>query len=271
LPVVAALARRYQSQIFFAHVWSPLPVSLSTPEAYMSLEQKQSDDAREAMAAFMKAPELAGLSTEVVIDNGVPADQLNKAVREKHINLAIVGTHGRSGFKHLIMGSVAEELCRNLHCPVLTVGPHLSPRFKAASEIKNIVFATDLSPQSGAAFPYLASLAHEFKAKITLLHVLPEEAASNPDFRALAEPWRKEMERVYQPQISPRSTAEFLIEAGDAAEKILACAKAVNADVIGFGVRRTSFLATHFRNTVTYKVMVQAECPVLTCHDAPRW
>jgi nucleotide-binding universal stress UspA family protein len=223
------------------------------------------------MTGFLKAPEFSGLNIEPVVRCGVPIEELNKLIREERIQLAIVGTHGRSGFRKLLLGSVAEELCRNLHGPVLTVGPHVTARFKDAREIKNILFATDLSLESGLVFPYLASLAHEYGAGITLLHVLPPEAASNPDLQTLAEPLRKEMERVYLPQISPRCKVEFLIEAGDADEKILARARAINADVIGFGVRGASFLATHFQNTVTYKVMVQAECPVLTCRDMAKF
>ena len=47
-------------------------------------------------------------------------------MREQKIDLAILGTHGRTGMKHLLMGSVAEELFRHLPCPVLTVGPNVS-------------------------------------------------------------------------------------------------------------------------------------------------
>lgn len=271
LPVAAAIARHYGSRIFAAHAWTPLPYPMITPEAYTSLEKREAEDAQEAMEAFLKAPELAGIPTRAVLRCGAPVEEFNKVIREQHIHLAVIGTHGRTGFRHLMMGSVAEDLCRNLCCPVLTVGPHVVPRFGAAREIRNILFATDLSRESGAVFPYLASLAHEFGARITLLHVLPMEAASNPDFRTLADPLLKQMERMYQPQISPKCNVKFMIDAGDCAERILAHAKELNADVIGFGVRGASFLARHFQSTVTYKVMVQSECPVLTCRDIPRF
>jgi nucleotide-binding universal stress UspA family protein len=270
LPVATALARHYGARIFVAHAWSPFPYPMTTPEAYTSLENREQEDAKEAMTAFLKAPEFTGLETEAVVRCGVPVEEFNKLVREQGIQLAIVGTHGRSGFKRLILGSVAEELCRNLHCPVLTIGPHVAPRFKTASGIKNILFATDLSRESGMVFPYLASLAHEFGAKITVLHVLPPEVATNPDSKSLAEPLVKEMKRVYLPQISPRCKTDFLIEAGESDERILARARELDADLIGFGVRGSSFLSTHFQSTVAYKVMVQAECPVLTCRDLPR-
>jgi len=93
---------------------------------------------------------------------------------------------------------------------------------------------------------------------MTLLHVLPIETASNPDARSLAEPLRKEMQRIFYPHIDPRSPAEFVIDFGDTSERILAH----KADLIGLGI------TTHFRNTVAYRVLLGAHCPVLTSHPA---
>jgi nucleotide-binding universal stress UspA family protein len=99
---------------------------------------------------------------------------------------------------------------------------------------------------------------------MTLLHVLPIETASNPDARSLAEPLRKEMQRIFYPHIDPRSPAEFVIDFGDTSERILAH----KADLIGLGVRRAPKITTHFRNTVAYRVLLGAHCPVLTSHPA---
>jgi nucleotide-binding universal stress UspA family protein len=71
--------------------------------------------------------------------------------------------------KHLLMGSVAEDLFRHLPCPVLTVGPNVSKASMRATDIKHILFPTDLSHESQKVFPYLASLASEYKASLTLL------------------------------------------------------------------------------------------------------
>ena len=68
-----------------------------------------------------------------------------------------------------------------------------------ATGIKHILFPTDLSDESRAVFPYLASLASEYKASLTLLHVLPIETATNPDAKSLAEPLRKEMQNIFSP------------------------------------------------------------------------
>jgi nucleotide-binding universal stress UspA family protein len=147
---------------------------------------------------------------------------------------------------------------------VLTVGRHLLHRFAAAG-IKNILFPTDLSRESMAVFPYLASLAHEYQAKITVLHVVPTDTARDPDAPALAGPIRRELECALLPQVSPECEIEFIVEPGRIAECIVEQAHARHADLIGLGVRQASEIATRFEKTVAYQVVASAQCPVLTC------
>jgi len=55
------------------------------------------------------------------VDFGKPAERILSLVREVHADLVIVGTHGLSGVEHLVLGSVAETVLRNAHCPVLVM------------------------------------------------------------------------------------------------------------------------------------------------------
>jgi nucleotide-binding universal stress UspA family protein len=264
LPFVSAIARRYHSEVFVSHIWSPLPHDMVTSEAVSTMENQQESAAKQKLAEFLRLTGEQGISTKSIVKSGNPVEELERIVREQEIDLAVLSTYGRVGLKRLVMGSVAEALFRNLSCPVLTVGPYLAGRFRETVEIHNILFPTDLSVESQAVFPYLASLAHEYNARLTLLHVLPLETENNSDAKAPAEPLRKEMMRIYCPQISPKCEAEFLIDTGDAAEKILALARERNVDLIGLGIRKAEKSTTHFRNTVTYRVLLNAMCPVLT-------
>jgi nucleotide-binding universal stress UspA family protein len=170
-----------------------------------------------------------------------------------------------------LMGSVAEGLFRHLKCPVLTIGPHVDERFARQAEIRNILYPTDLSEESKAVFPYLTSLAREYRAGIKILHVLPPETSRSPDARVLAEPLRKQLERVFGPQISPVCRPQFVIDFGHTADRILAHAHRDNVDLIGFGVRKAAEIITHFPSTVAYRVAVEAECPVLTARCLAPW
>ena len=271
LPLVSAIARRYHSELFVAHVCTPPPCITVIPEAVSTMEHWHQRDATRKLAELLRAMDVSRLSTRMIVKTGDPVKELEQLVRDKAIDLAVLSTHGRVGFKHLLLGSVAEALFRHLACPVLSVGPHLAHRFLGKVEINHILFPTDLSEESRAVFPFLASLADENKAAITVLHVLPPETADNPDAKALAEPLRHEMMRIFCPEISPGCNAEFVIDAGEASERILAQAQERNADLIGFGIRKAGELTTHFRNTVTYRVLLNARCPVLTHRCQHHW
>jgi nucleotide-binding universal stress UspA family protein len=52
---------------------------------------------------------------------GAPAEEIARAVEEESVGLVIMGTHGWSGLKHLVLGSTAENVVRTANCPVLTV------------------------------------------------------------------------------------------------------------------------------------------------------
>jgi nucleotide-binding universal stress UspA family protein len=264
LPLVSGLARRYGSSVFVAHVCKPHIYPLINPEATGLLDASLGEEAHQQIEELVHISPLNSLSTSIVVKSGETVEELEKIVRDEGIDLAVLSTHGHAGFKRAMMGSVAEEAFRTLSCPVLTVGPHLLHRFATASTIKSILFPTDLSEESMAVLPALASLAHEYKASLTVLHVLPVETAGNPDAASLTEPLRTQLEQTCLPWISPECKTEFVIEAGDTAERILEQARTRNVDLIGFGVRKAGQLSTHFRNTVAYRVVVKAHCPVLT-------
>jgi nucleotide-binding universal stress UspA family protein len=185
LPQVSTMARRYGSRVFVVNVWTPAPYSMVSPEAASALQHKDEREARAKARELLNRRELAGLPATVIVQTGSPPQELTRVVREKNIDLAILGTHGRTGLQHLLMGSVTEELFRSLSCPVLTVGPRLSKALLEHNEINNILFPTDLSEESRDVFPYVAALASQYRASLTLLHVLPIETETNPDARTL--------------------------------------------------------------------------------------
>ena len=64
-----------------------------------------------------------GLSAESVGSHGRPEDVIVEMARKKRADLIVMGTHGRTGLPHVLLGSVAERIIRNAPCPVITVGP----------------------------------------------------------------------------------------------------------------------------------------------------
>jgi len=63
----------------------------------------------------------AGLPTRKVLRNGTPAQEIAEVAREEDVDVIVMATHGETGWRHLLFGSVAEKVMRAAHCPVLTV------------------------------------------------------------------------------------------------------------------------------------------------------
>jgi nucleotide-binding universal stress UspA family protein len=105
-----------------------------------------------------------------------------------HADLLVLGTHGRSGFQRLFLGSVTEKVIRKTTCPTLVVPPR-APDVPAGSPIqfRRTLCAVDFSESSLDALAYAINVAEEADAQLTLLHVveLPPVLFEEPTMRAL--------------------------------------------------------------------------------------
>ena len=80
--------------------------------------------ARRLVDEAMGKAKLEGLAATGEVRFGVPYEEILKFARQENADAIVMGTHGRSGFKHLLMGSVAERVLRTAHCPVVVVHEH---------------------------------------------------------------------------------------------------------------------------------------------------
>ena len=68
-----------------------------------------------------EVPEEIQNIVEPIILFGVPFVEIIKTAKDKNIDLIVIGTHGRTGLAHMLIGSVAEKIVRKAPCPVLTI------------------------------------------------------------------------------------------------------------------------------------------------------
>jgi universal stress protein A len=122
----AELARRYDASLTLVHVYQP--ISYALPEGYVlpsanllaDLEVslgRALDDAKKKLEAS------SGLRVDTALMQGVPFAEIVRFAREGSYDLIVLSTHGRTGLRHVLLGSVAEKVVRKAPCPVLTVRP----------------------------------------------------------------------------------------------------------------------------------------------------
>jgi nucleotide-binding universal stress UspA family protein len=116
---------------------------------------------------------------DILIAEGDVQSVLASTIGQRKIDLVVIGTRGRSGFKKFFLGSVAEEIFREVSCPVLTVGPNAPLVVPQNGSPQRILYATDFNAESNLAASYALSLAQEFQASLTLIHVVAPREREN--------------------------------------------------------------------------------------------
>lgn len=167
-----------------------------------------------------------------------------------------------------MLGSVAEEAFRRAECPVLTVGPHVCTPPHQLVELHNILYPTNFSSESVTAAPYAISLAQEHQAQLALLHVL--HLAQLSDMRSPENSAASLLHRLHAlvpPEAELWCHPKCYVEYGPPTDRILEFAKKQQSGLIVLGVRPLQKYVTstsHFIETMTYQIVIQAPCPVLT-------
>jgi universal stress protein A len=176
-----AIARWYESTVTALHVFSPAPVAAFGPGPVtfepIVLTAADRDQLLADTKAFIEAEAAPGVAIGAVVREGNTTAEILDQASSMNADLIVMGTHGRSGFERLLLGSVAERVLRKARCPVLTVPRRLPDAVPSGPVVfKRIICALDFSACSMQALKYALSLAQEADGCLTVVHVLA------PDF-----------------------------------------------------------------------------------------
>jgi nucleotide-binding universal stress UspA family protein len=189
--------------------------------------------------------------------------------------LLVMGTHGRSGFERLLLGSVAEKVLRKAGCPVMTV-PKLSDTAPAGPVLyKRILCPVDFSESSLRALQYAVSLAQETDGQLTVLHVIAHEFELSAGIRYDAAVSVKNVLEAREQALLRRlqeivagapdfGRLDSLMTHGKPWREILRVAGDRDCDVIVMGVQGRGAADLLLFGSTTQHVVREAACPVLT-------
>jgi nucleotide-binding universal stress UspA family protein len=254
------LARHFKAELFPAHACDPV---ILTEVVDSSLLGTIVENERQRLVSFIKEQDVV---THPLFAQGIIEAALPRWVEENGIDLVVVGTHGRKGLQRLLMGSTAEFVFRNARCPVLTVGPHVTTRPYTDFKAESLLFPTDLGPHADCAASYALSFARATHAHLTLMHVIPLEAAFQRDRGELLAEARKKIEKLIPSDANLWCEPELIVEIGDPERELLGYAETERPDMIVLGLPHDKKFS-NFRSGVTYKLISTAPCPVLTIRD----
>jgi len=268
LKQAAAIARLHGSDIVVLHVVPPEPAMNYTVEPAPWRYEPETLRRRNDMSVVDREI-LSCLQHEYIVRTGSIASVLGRVIEERAISLIVIGTHGRTGVKKFILGSVAEQVFRLADCPVLTIGPDIEARLLSHGCFQSVLFATDFSTGSKQALPYALRFAEESHARLTLLHVLEEGSmAAIYLHQQLSRNAREQLESMMPRNANHAYCVEMEVVGGYPVEEILRVARQKQADLIVLGVHKASRFGAHTSShlpwTIAHTVVCHAKCPVLT-------
>ena len=275
-----AIARWYESTVTVLHVFSTAPVAavgpgpvVLEPIVLTAVDREQLLADTKAFAQTESAP---GITIEAVVREGNTAGEILEQADSLKAELLVIGTHGRSGFERLLLGSVAEKVLRKASCPVMTVPGRLPDAVPAGPILyKRILCPVDFSESSLHALKYAISMAQEADGQLAVLHVVAHEFEYEPDiaydtgmrFGDFLKQREEVLRRRLQETIGGAPefcSVESLITRGKPWREVLRVAAERQSDLIVMGVQGRGAADLLFFGSTTQHVVREASCPVLT-------
>lgn len=272
------LAERHESELALVHVMQPDAPVVASPGMVVippDYERLLREASRQALAKKADRARAAGVRVREVLETGRPARAVADAADELGADLVIVGTRGHTGFKHLMLGSIAEEIVRLAKPPVITVHPDDR---RSIEPVRKLMLPTDFSPAAvqalGAAVRLLAQTE---EAEVLLVHachlsptIVPIGGLGDGFVPYFADDAVEIAERTAEPtaeRLRERGfRVEVCIERGDPADVVTRLADERDVDIIVMGTRGHSKLRHLILGSTAERVVEHAPCPVMTVH-----
>jgi nucleotide-binding universal stress UspA family protein len=285
LRYAAALARWYEAWVTVVHVFRQAPVVDTAAAALgggvyappLALAEVERDVLTHRVAEFVaQTPDAGGVALHVCEGLNVREEILREA-GALPADLIVLGSHGLTGVKRLVLGSTAEDVLRHATTPVLIVPAHAPEAPTAGVPFKRIVCAVDFEADSYRALRYALDLAQESDAQLNLLHAVEMPAVHVGaeelvyDLESVRETVmhdaRERLEALIPEAARSYCTVHAVVAEGQAHEAILQLATEVEADLIIMGVRDRAAFDVAVFGSHAQAVVRAAHCPVLTVHQ----
>jgi nucleotide-binding universal stress UspA family protein len=218
------------------------------------------------VAGVCRALRSNGVAAHLELREGKPAREIARLANR--LDLVVMSTHGRSGLKRLVLGSVTEDVLRQVEVPLLVTRPEIPAR-----PWERMVVALDGSPRGEAILQDVVPLARRMKASVTLIQsALPRVTmAGIGDVGGvqIEENPLPYLEKVRARLASEGVTATVAALEGRAGSQILRYAQESNAALLCMTTHGRSGLARIVLGSIADEVLRQAPCPVLLRRSIP--
>lgn len=256
LKLAAQLAKKHNAEIYMLHIIE-LPPDMTNPVGdtrtsdlpeeiyFMKLAQKK-------FSELLKKPYLQDIRVHDTVEFNKPFEGIMETAKKHGCDFIIMGSQGASGFKEMFVGSNTEKVVRSSEIPVLVI-KNDHPGFK----VNNLVFATNLEPESKKVLKQVVDFAKLLEAKLHLVFInTANDFMSTQDI---------DDNLVNYMEGLPFNDYEFHIYNDSSVESgILHFAKKMNADIIGVATHGRKGLSHFFNGSISEDLVNHTKMPVVT-------
>jgi len=268
-----SLAWHYRATLLLEHVTeslTPMYPYYAFPDAYIEISQQLRTHAEQQLQDFAKTHARRGIQPECSVHEGAVANVILDLAEAQAVSLIVMGTHGLRGIQRVMLGSVTDKILRKAHCPVLAVRKPVHDQVTQAGlpdviRPERMLCCTDFSDQSERALEYAVSLATEYGAELTLLHVL-EGVAGSADIQNEIAKAMESLEKRISPETRGKCKTKTVVRIGKPYQQIIELALESRTDLVIMGVRGRNALDIAVFGSTTYRVVQLGPCPVLVVH-----
>jgi len=269
------LAKTHGASVVLVHALAPPMPPAASPD-FIALPPDFQEQYREAAAQRLsEAAErirAAGVAVTQDLDVGPGASTVLDLATKHAVDMIVVGTHGLTGFRHLLLGSTAERIVQGASMPVLTVHPGDADKHRT---FRTILVPTDFSEDGARALREARRVLHaaEPSARLVLVHAyhLPVEFTAlgtvpvTPRlFTDAAEQAKDRLEQIAAPLRKEGLRVDVIAREGYPPTVIDEEARALDADLIAMGTHGRSGIRHFLLGSTAERVVQHAPCPVLT-------
>jgi len=248
------LAKRESAKIILIHAFTIDYVNVFSPESELAETKRQSDN--ELQKLSIRIAHAEGIDFEYESIEGSAVKAILNSIKDRVIDLVIMGTKGESNFANVIFGSTTSKVIAKADCPVIAV-----PEGASFEPIKKITYATDYKLGDIFALKKVLEIAKPYHAQINVLHI-SSEAESALTERTLMEKFMKKVTS----QIDYFNLSFQMLHGDKVEEELWNYINSGSADLIVMSTHHYTLFERAFGKSVTNKIADRTVIPLMVFH-----
>lgn len=253
-----ALAKKEKAKIILLHSLQSAYITPEVPAEYIleQLEAEEQGSLKQLKTIAEKVTKAYKVKCSYLCKQGFAVDVITDTIKNKKIDLVVMGTKGAGGLKAAFIGSNAAAVIEKSPVPVIAV-----PEKASFERIKNILYATDYRVTDTYALKSLVKIAKMFNAKIEVVHISDGEYVKQGEQELLNEFIKKTGSKVKYKKMT-----YHLLYSGSVEKKLEEYVKKKSINLLAMSTHPRNFIDKLFGKSVTKKMVYHTKVPLLAFH-----